>query len=723
MVPGRLLPIVLAASLLLGALPARAQDDEGGGPTPPRLSYLDGEVSFWRPGAEDWAPAHVNTPLAEGDSLYTGAGANAELQIGPRAFVRAGEDTELGVDGLDPDFLQLKATSGHVALDLRSLPRGQRIEVDTPNAAITIEDEGYYRVIVGEAGTRVITRRGGRAIVTPAGGEQTDVAEDTEVAIEGDAPVRTQEAPPLDAWDHWNYERGDRRPQPARRYVPENVYGGDELDENGSWREEPDYGEVWYPRAVAADWAPYSAGRWVWDPFYGWTWCDDAPWGWAPFHSGRWVSVNGFWGWAPGPIVASAVYAPALVAFLGPVSVGVGVPFVSWVALGWGEPCLPWWGGHVGHPWWGGWGGPRVNIVNVNNVNVYNVYRNTHVRNAVVAVQHEGFGRGRPNHRLDPGEIQHLRAVPGRLDVKPQRASLVPGEGRGRRPPESIHNRSVVSTREPRDPGRRLRAEGLPAPAESGARQRRIVEPSPRQHGRPGEPVRSRGFESPDRGSASEPPQTGAPTGGAPDHGWRGARPERQQPPPPPRHERQPRDVGGAPEPPRRHRDAAPDARVAPEPRQSPRGFEPDRRPPPRERDSGERAAPPPRPVMPEPRTQQREEPPRSAPAARPAPSTGGGGGGAPNHRERGRPEQRSQRFTPPPPPRTVHGAQPARRTASAPPRHAREFVAREKPRPHRPPAQVRSAPRRNFARHAATVGRRTSQAGHQQGRRHRARG
>src|SRR5207249_4407394 len=58
--------------------------------TPPRLSFFNGEVSFWRPGAEDWAPAHVNTPLAAGDSLYAGQGANLELQAGPRAYVRAG---------------------------------------------------------------------------------------------------------------------------------------------------------------------------------------------------------------------------------------------------------------------------------------------------------------------------------------------------------------------------------------------------------------------------------------------------------------------------------------------------------------------------------------------------------------------------------------------------------------------------------------------------------
>ena len=53
--------------------------------TPPRVSYVHGEVSFWRPGAADWAPAALNMPLAPGDVLYAGPAGNVEIQIGPRA--------------------------------------------------------------------------------------------------------------------------------------------------------------------------------------------------------------------------------------------------------------------------------------------------------------------------------------------------------------------------------------------------------------------------------------------------------------------------------------------------------------------------------------------------------------------------------------------------------------------------------------------------------------
>jgi len=62
---------------------------------------------------------------------------------------------------------------------------------------------------------------------------------------------------------------------------------------------------------VPSGWAPYTTGSWTFDPAYGWTWVDTAPWGWAPYHHGRWVSVNGFWGWAPGPVVARLAEAVA----------------------------------------------------------------------------------------------------------------------------------------------------------------------------------------------------------------------------------------------------------------------------------------------------------------------------------------------------------------------------------------------------------------------------
>jgi hypothetical protein len=49
--------LVLALALSALALAAQPPPPPGSEITPPRLSFIDGSVSFWRPGAEDWAPA------------------------------------------------------------------------------------------------------------------------------------------------------------------------------------------------------------------------------------------------------------------------------------------------------------------------------------------------------------------------------------------------------------------------------------------------------------------------------------------------------------------------------------------------------------------------------------------------------------------------------------------------------------------------------------------
>jgi Family of unknown function (DUF6600) len=504
------------------------------GQAPPRLSFVDGQASFWRPGAQDWTQAQVNTPLAPGDQLYTGSPGNLELQVGARAFVRTWANTQLGLENLEPGFLQFKVTTGYAAFDLRSLEPGRTVEVDTPNAAFTINRAGYYRVDINGERTSFITRRGGQATVTPANGQSMAVTPSEEVVVEGTTSpqVASYTAPQLDVWDQWNYARTDHLLETvSARYVSSDVYGVDDLDPYGSWRSVPTYGPVWFPTAVPPGWVPYSTGAWIMDPYYGWTWVDTQPWGWAPCHYGRWVYTGGFWGWAPGPVVVRPAYAPALVAFFGggggSVAIGGG-PAVGWVALGWGEPLVPWWGpaGFIHRPWWGGWGGPRVvnnvvinrtTVVEANNINVY---RNAGVPHALVAVNESHFGRGPITsariERVDAKDFRPTHAAP-RIDATP--ASFRPDSNRGIQPPAGSLQRSVVATRTPQtargqagvsSPAPRL--VGAPRQPESGATVPRIpfgqssVERPMEDRARPSAPPR---FEGPQR--ANETSEAGGP--------------------------------------------------------------------------------------------------------------------------------------------------------------------------------------------------------------------
>ena len=486
--------------------------------TPPRLGLIDGQVSYWRTGAPDWVAARLNTPLAAGDTLYAGDGATFELQIGSQAYVRGGSQAQIGLVEHDPDFLQFKVTSGQAAFDLRALAAGATVEIDTPNAVFTIAHSGYYRLDVDADSARFITRRGGSADVTSADGQTQHIGAAQALEVRGDHGnmLLSVAAPSLDVWDRWNFARSDAQQDSiSARYVPAGVYGTDSLDRYGAWQQQPDYGAVWVPSGLPDNWAPYSDGNWVLDPYYGWSWIDAAPWGWAPFHYGRWVSINQRWAWAPGPRVIRPVYSPALVAFFGfgghgsrvSISVSQAAPAVGWVALGWGEPVVPWWGGrgYIGTPHWAGWGGPRViNNVVIHNTNIVNIthihYQNTRISDAVVSVPADRFGHG--TLRPEPvrrAQLDALTPVQGALPIRSRPVSLVAGAAPAAAPPRDLTERPAMRLRRPEPAGlsrperRTVEQPGTVAPSQVGApagmERPRPIEP---QHG-----IQQSGFQQP----------------------------------------------------------------------------------------------------------------------------------------------------------------------------------------------------------------------------------
>lgn len=579
-----LLPL-LVLLVLMGNVATAADGDEDWAPTPPRLSFIDGEVSYWRTGADEWARARPNLALAEGDAFYAGAGSNFEVQFGSRSFVRADAYTQLSLLQQDAQRIQFKLASGRVSFDMRSLAVGNAVEVSTPNAVFIIEHPGYYRVEVNSGDTHFITRRGGEATVITADGRSLGIypSEDIVVTAGNPARVATYAAPAPDAWDRWNDARSDRLGESiSARYLPPDIYGAEELDHAGRWRVVPSYGAVWIPHGVSAGWAPYSTGYWVWDPYYQWTWIDDAPWGWAPFHYGRWVYIDGFWAWAPGPVVRRSVYSPALVAFMVrgqdvSVRISVGLPGVWWVALSWGEPVLPWWGppARRWQPYWGGWAGPRVvNNVVIQQTTVINVtnirYHNASQPRAVLTLPADRFGRERvqatTETRYRPAEFVPVR---NELPVKPSRASLSGGAPKGIEPPREIVTRPVVTTRVPRerapalqDTAPRVRTQAIPEP--------RYVLPPTQRAG--------------DARAVSRPP-FGADAG-----------PERVPAPRPPRYEDVKKTV-----PPPAAQSSPPSVREQPTVRRPPAAREqPDVRQPPAPSVARPSAAPAPRPTVPD---------------------------------------------------------------------------------------------------------------------------
>ena len=133
---------------------------------------------------------------------------------------------------------------------------------------------------------------------------------------------------------------------PPAQYLSASVTGYEDLNAYGSWSNDSQYGHVWSPRSVPADWQPYRTGHWSYVRPWGWTWIDDQPWGYAPYHYGRWANSNGRWVWVPPQREVKPVYAPALVAFIGGIELALSLGNandgpVGWFPLGPRETYVP----------------------------------------------------------------------------------------------------------------------------------------------------------------------------------------------------------------------------------------------------------------------------------------------------------------------------------------------------------------------------------------------
>jgi uncharacterized protein DUF6600 len=495
-----------------------------------RLSYLSGPVSLRPGGTESWVAADLNRPLTTGDELWTDQAARAELDIG-HAFVRLDSRTSIALLNLDDRGVQIKLSTGIAQIRLRQLDEEDEFELDTPQAAVSLLRIGGYRLEVNADGSITdLSVRTGQSEVNHSSQAFT-VRAGQRARLEGTETVNheTTTAPPVDDFDKFCQIR-DRRSEKAKSlgYVSQYVIGWEDLDEFGYWRVDAVHGPFWIPRVTVSGWAPYRYGHWVWIEPWGWTWIDDAPWGFAPFHYGRWIVVDGVWVWVPGPRHIRAVYAPALIVFIGG---GPGLRYyfrigtrlgVAWFPLGPNEVYIP--------PY-------RCSRVYVTNVNVSHTviarsdfwktdmtrqeYRNRRVAGSITAVRDDVFTSGRRISgsavAVRPEDARSAHIGGSAPPVTPNRRSLSLEQNSDRpspRPPDGTIRRPITVRRKPaeapvpfehkrpsldKDPGR------PPAPVivDSGRRERRpvpeykpatprrdnkVAPPAPRTHIEPSRP-------------------------------------------------------------------------------------------------------------------------------------------------------------------------------------------------------------------------------------------
>jgi len=466
--------IVLGTALATIFLTTRAsaQDQQEDPPSRvARLGYLQGSVSIQPAGETDWVGAVPNRPMSTGDQLWTDQDSRAEVQLGS-AVIRLGANTGFSFLNLDDDTAQIQLTSGVINITVRRLGEDDSFEVDTPNQAFTIFQPGHYRVEASADGSyTVISVRAGEGEAT-GNGETYTLHGGQRGTFSGTDSLNVDvvDIGGPDEFDTWSEGRDHRYDySPSAQYLSHDVVGYEDLDDYGDWRADSNYGHVWFPNQVAVGWAPYHQGHWDWISPWGWTWVDDSSWGYAPFHYGRWVSVGGRWGWVAGPVAVRAVYAPALVVFIGGGPGGFGGN-VGWFPLGPREVYVPSY--HVSQAY--------VNRVNVSNTtvnittvtNVYNTtiinnttnitsitYANRNVQGAVMVVPQHAFVSAQPVARVAVAvSAREIASAPmsSRVAVAPTRESVMGAKaataGRVAAPPTAVANRQVVAKKTPPPP-------------------------------------------------------------------------------------------------------------------------------------------------------------------------------------------------------------------------------------------------------------------------------
>jgi hypothetical protein len=448
-----------------------------------RISALVGEASLQPSGATDWSEAALNYTVTTGDRIYTAQGSRIELEIGPMS-VRIADNSDVTVTNLTDGFMQLGVAQGTLRLSVYRLPRGDSIEVDTPNGAVIVTTPGEYRIDIPDNTnyTVVSADAGSMEIIGP--GIYQALRAGQAVQLSGTDPIRAVSIPRprLTSFDQWGADR-DRRLGSAAcsRYMSRDIPGCADLDEAGRWESNAEYGAVWYPSRVSADWVPYRDGRWVWIEPWGWSWVADEPWGYAPFHYGRWARFGPAWGWIPGPVEVRPYYAPALVAFIGGSgwSVGVSIGTQAWFPLGPREAYIPSY--HHDDAYL-----RQVNITNIRNVtnintiiNVQNVSQVNYVNRSagVTAVAGDVFRSGRPVGReavrVRPEDVARAPIISHPTAAPVERAAL--GGRPAARPPVAPRP-AMITTAAPRP-------EQQAAPGNRGAQGRGAQPPGAQQRG------------------------------------------------------------------------------------------------------------------------------------------------------------------------------------------------------------------------------------------------
>ena len=313
--------LFLAMTLLVCANLTSAQESDSFDEDSPevtarvaRVSFIRGDVQVKRNGETEWENVSLNLPLVEGDEIATSPDSRVEIQFDSSNFLRLAENSLLKITTLRDEGIAVSLSEGLLSLRVFSFEKDKGyFELDAPQMTVSIQKAGLFKMDAREREqVRVSLTEGGEArIYSDTSAFTLRSGRSATVFLNADRLGEWETADAaryFDEWDSWVAERDQKLANLLNnssydKYYDRDIYGAEDLNDNGSWSDSDDYGKVWRPNyssiSVYNNWSPYRYGHWRWVNPYGWVWINDEPWGWATSHYGRWIYDSRGWGWTP----------------------------------------------------------------------------------------------------------------------------------------------------------------------------------------------------------------------------------------------------------------------------------------------------------------------------------------------------------------------------------------------------------------------------------------
>lgn len=352
-----------------------------------RVAFVDGSLLCYVPESKDWEAAVQDAPFGLDDVLYSDENTKAELSMPNKMRARIGSSTQIQMIALTGDLTSLDVATG-TARFINDSDHGM-FRVSTPFGYAVSEGSSTYDLVVGDDSVEVISVKGSVDFVQKTGEVRYTLNATEQPLISDGTRTTTSEGGTTYAdWNAWNDSRDKQWQQrfatagESIKHLPDGLQ--DEapvLDEHGKWervRYKGEYRDFWRPTQVAADYEPFTDGRWT--VYHGDNvWMPDEPFGYVTHHYGGWVHIGtpGYWYWMPPVPYVDYLRRPSLTVafswFPGRVVWTFSSAHIGWIPL---TPFET----YYAHRYWG----PRTTVVR--NLRRYHLRlrRFHHFRRAVI---------------------------------------------------------------------------------------------------------------------------------------------------------------------------------------------------------------------------------------------------------------------------------------------------------------------------------------------------